>query len=105
MANPTPKTEQLALGRGKRPRLDNETICMRMSASIREAIEEIAESYDCYYGNKPWIAGLLQKIGSGELIVVPKPPEKARSKPNPGNEQCIDRRQVMESHLKSRYYP
>lgn len=76
MANPNPKTEQLALGRGKRPKIDNETVSMRMSLSTRRAIEEIAYSYNCIYGDKPWIAGLLEKIASGQLTVVPTPPSR-----------------------------
>jgi hypothetical protein len=77
MANPNPKTEQLALGRGKREKLDNSTVAMRMSETTRERLEEIAAQYGCFYGGKPWIAGLLAKIGEDELIVVPAPP-KAR---------------------------
>lgn len=73
MANPNPNTEALALGRGKRPKLDNETVCMRMSSETREALEQIAEQYGCIYGGKPWLAGLLRMIGSGELLVVPDP--------------------------------
>ena len=73
MANPNPNTEGLALGRGKRPREDNETVCMRMSSQTKEVLEQIAEQYGCMYGGKPWIAGLLRMIASGELLVVPDP--------------------------------
>ena len=73
MANQNPNTDGLALGRGKRPKLDNETVSMRMSLETKEALEKIAEQYGCIYGGKPWIAGLLKIIGSGELIVVPAP--------------------------------
>lgn len=62
------------MGRGKRPTLNNDTVSMRMSHATRERLEKIAASFDCFYGNKPWIAGLLEKIGSGELMVVPSPP-------------------------------
>lgn len=78
MPNPNPKTEQLALGRGKRPKLDNPTVAMRMSEETRATLEEIAFQYGCIYGDKPWIAGLLAKIGSGELLVVPAPPGSNR---------------------------
>lgn len=74
MPNPHPKTEQLALGRGKRPKLDNPTVAMRMSESTRATLEEIALQYGCKYGGKPWIAGLLAKIAEGELLIVPVPP-------------------------------
>lgn len=75
MPNPNPKTEQLALGRGKRPKLDNPTVAMRMSEETKEALEKIALQYGCVYGGKPWIAGLLAKIGDGELLIVPAPPK------------------------------
>ncbi len=74
MANPNPKTEQLALGRGKRPKLDHKVISMRVSEQTIQKLEEWAESYDCYYAEKPWIAGLLSKIGNEELIIVPPYP-------------------------------
>ncbi|MBD2123952.1 hypothetical protein [Trichocoleus sp. FACHB-262] len=70
-----PKLKNLELGRGKRPKLDNPTVAMRMSEDTRNALEAIAEQYGCMYGGKPWIAGLLTKIGIGELIVVPAPPK------------------------------
>jgi hypothetical protein len=73
MPNPNPQTEQLALGRGKRPKLNHGTIAMRMSQATRENLEQIAESYGCMYGGRPWIAGLLEKIGTGELVVAPRP--------------------------------
>ncbi len=75
MANNNPKVEQLALGRGKRPKLDNETLSMRLSPLARQALEAEALRYGCIYGDKPWIAGLLTKIGNGELMIVPTPPQ------------------------------
>jgi hypothetical protein len=75
MANPNPKTEQLALGRGKRSKLNHPTVAMRMSDRTREKLEDIAQQYNCSYGGKPWIAGLLAKIADGELIIVPAPPK------------------------------
>lgn len=75
MPNPHPKTEQLALGRGKRRKLNNPTVAMRMSQETREELEKIALQYGCKYGDKPWIAGLLAKIGDGELLIVPAPPK------------------------------
>lgn len=94
MSNPSPKTEQLALGRGKRPKLNHQTVGMRMSPQTRYELERIAQSYDCLYGGKPWIAGLLEKIGSGELLVVPSPP------PVPP----IDPKAAMKSRLQSKLY-
>jgi hypothetical protein len=100
VANPNPKTEQLSLGRGKRPALNNETVSMRMSPETRRILEEIAYSYNCVYGGKPWIAGLLDKIGSGELTVVPSPPPKL-----PVPQPSFDGRQVMRDHLAKKYQP
>lgn len=76
MPNPTPQFEQLMLKRGKRPKLGNTTVSMRMSEATKQALEEIADSYDCRFGNKPWIAGLLEKVGRGELMIVPTPPTR-----------------------------
>ena len=73
MANPNPKTEQLALGRGTRPKLDHETVAMRMSPTTKFTLEEIARRYNCLYGGKPRIAGLLERIANGDLVVVPRP--------------------------------
>lgn len=98
MANPNPKTEQLALGRGKRPKLNNETVGMRLSSATRQNLEKIAESYDCIYGGKPWIAGLLTKIGEGQLIVVPAPPQ------TPALNQKFDSKQAIKKHLKNKHY-
>ncbi len=66
----------LALGRGKRPKLDHSIVGIRMSAETKAALERIAASYELMYGGKPQIGGLLAKIGSGEYIVVPAPPQK-----------------------------
>lgn len=76
MPNYNPKTEQLALGRGKRQKLDNETLSMRVSPASRLILEEIAGNYNCLYGGKPQISGLLERIANGELLVVPAPPPK-----------------------------
>ncbi len=82
MANPNPKTEYLKLGRGKRPKLNNLTVAMRMSPSTKQSLEVIASQYGCFHGGKPWLAGLLAKIGEGELMVVPAPPQPTNQKPH-----------------------
>lgn len=66
--------KNLELGRGTRPKLDRETVAMRLDPETRAGLEAIAASYGCTYGGKPWIAGLLERIGTGQLIVVPAPP-------------------------------
>jgi hypothetical protein len=73
MANPNPNQEQLSLGRGKRQKLHHQSVSMRLSVQTRERLEEIANSYDCIYAGKPWISGLLERIASGYLCVVPSP--------------------------------
>lgn len=80
MANPNPKKENLKLGWGKRPKLNNKTIVMRMSEQTKQNLEAIADQYGCTYGGEPWIAGLLNKIADGELLVVPAPPSVTSSK-------------------------
>lgn len=79
--------DNLALGRGKRPKLNHETVAMRMAPETKAALEAIAASYSCYYGGKPWIAGFLTKIAQGDLIVVPAPPSRNphHSSTNPGD--------------------
>lgn len=77
MSNPNPKLANLELGRGKRPKLSHTTVAMRMSDETRKRLEELAARHGCTYGTneeglpKPWIAGLLAKVGDGELIIVP----------------------------------
>ncbi len=98
MANKNPKTENLALGRGKRPKLGNETVSMRMSGQTRQTLESIASSYGCFYGGKPWIAGLLDKIGSGTLMIVPAPPKIV------DEDNIFDPNQAMQEHLRQKHY-
>jgi hypothetical protein len=81
VANPKPQIQNLELGRGKRPKLNNVTVGMRMSPETKARLEEIAEDYGCFYGGKPWIAGLLEKIGSNELIVSKAPAYLLKDKP------------------------
>jgi hypothetical protein len=75
-----PKKERnitgLALGRGKRPKLDNPLVGIRMSASTKEALEKIAEAYGIRYGGQPHLGGLLAQIAEGKLLVVPAPPKQ-----------------------------
>jgi hypothetical protein len=80
MANPNPKTENLAKGRGKRPKLNNLTVAMRMSPKTKDNLKEIASLYGCFHGDEPWIAGLLEKIADGELLIVPAPPNYSQSR-------------------------
>lgn len=116
MTNSQVKLDPLSLGRGKRPRLNNQTIGMRMSATTRQNLEKIAQSYDCLYGGKPWIAGLLEKIAAGQLIVVPAPPQlskdlaaedskaEAVSAQSPPSLNRSSAKQSMKNRLKNSHY-
>lgn len=95
MANPNPKTAQLTLGRGKRRKLNNQTVGMRMSKATRQRLEQIAQSYDCLYGGKPQIAGLLEKIASGALWIVPAPPSLPK---------LISPNEMLKEHFEEKHY-
>ena len=62
-----------ASGRGKRPKLNHETVSMRMSSATKHELEQLAQSFGCTYGGKPWIAGLLTRIANRELLVGVEP--------------------------------
>jgi hypothetical protein len=53
---------------------------MRLSSDEREGLEAIAASYGCLYGGKGWLAGMLTKIGRGQLIIVPTAPYLEKKK-------------------------
>lgn len=74
MSNPNPPTDHLHKVRGKRPQLNHERYSFRMSPQTRHNLSKIAESFDILRGQEPWVGGLLQKIGDGELMVVHTPP-------------------------------
>ena len=103
MANPNPKTEHLTLGRGKRPKLDNEQVSMRMPAETKAALEELAVHYGCFYGDKPWISGLLQKVARRELIIVPAPPEDYLTSSVPAPTPVKPTRQAMRNRAKQKF--
>jgi len=52
MPNYNPKTEQLALGRGKRQKLDNDTLSLRISSESRQSLDDIASSYNCFCNSR-----------------------------------------------------
>ena len=81
----------LEKGRGKRPKENNESVSMRLPSRTCLALEDIAKDYGIMYGDKPWISGLLRKIGDGELMVVPA---------TPGTKQRIQER--LENRLQER---
>jgi hypothetical protein len=87
MANPKPNIEGLRKGGGRRPLKDKAMLHIRTTGSAIDTLEAIAQSYGCVYGGKPWIAGLLGKIGMGELTIVPSPPRLLTS---PVNQVILD---------------
>ena len=72
---------------------------MRMSPAVRTELEKIAEAYECTYGGKPWIAGLLEKIGLGELLVVPSPPVSLKES------RKVDPKDLIKSSLSNKFCP
>ena len=106
MPNPNPKTQQLSLGRGKRPKLNHQTVGMRMSPETKQNLEKIAQAYNCLYGGKPQISGLLDKIAAGELMVVPAPaivlpPSHAES----AKADIFNSKQAIKDHLEKKHFP
>jgi hypothetical protein len=87
MANPKPNIEGLRKGGGRRPLKDKAMLHIRTTDAAIGTLEAIAQSYGCIYGGKPWIAGLLGKIGTGELTIVPSPPRLLIS---PVNQPVLD---------------
>jgi hypothetical protein len=90
MANSKPNTEGLRKGGGRRPLKDKAMLHIRTTGSAIDTLEAIAQSYGCVYGGKPWIAGLLGKIGTGELTIVPSPPRLPDVSPSPVNQDVLD---------------
>jgi len=97
MSNPSPRTEFLAEGRGKRPKLNHVTLSVRVSPSTKSTLELIAERYQCEYGGKPWIGELLEKIGREELIIVPSPPPPCRM-PKTVEQVAVDLEELPDPH-------
>jgi hypothetical protein len=92
--------KNLELGRGRKPKLNNQTVSMRMSPSTKAVLEDIAASYGCVYGGAAWIAGLLEKIGREELIVVPAPPPLRKL---PALSADFDPKKAVKNRARTRY--
>jgi hypothetical protein len=90
MANSKPNTEGLRKGGGRRPLEDKAMLHIRTTGTAINTLEAIAQSYGCVYGGKPWIAGLLGKIGTGELTIVPSPPRFLKVSPDPVPQEVLD---------------
>lgn len=71
MANPNPRIENLALGRGQKPKLGHQSYKFNISPEDKDRLETIAEAYGCVYAGKGSISALLAKIARDELIIAP----------------------------------
>jgi hypothetical protein len=99
MANPKPNTEGLRKGGGRRPLKDKAMLHIRTTGSAIDTLEAIAQSYGCVYGGKPWIAGLLGKIGTGELTIVPSPPRLLNVSSSPVNQDILAESEPIPTEL------
>ncbi|MFN9174338.1 MAG: hypothetical protein ACK58N_07450 [Synechocystis sp.] len=73
MSNPNPRIENLALGRGQKPKLGHQSYKFNISPEDKDRLEMIAEAYGCTYAGKGSISALLTKIARDELIIAPSP--------------------------------
>ena len=71
MSNPNPRIENLALGRGQKPKLGHQSYKFNITPEDKDRLETIAEAYSCIYADKGSISALLAKIARGELIIAP----------------------------------
>ena len=71
MSNPNPPIENLALGRGQKPKLGHQSYKFNISPEDKDRLEMIAEAYNCTYAGKCSISSLLAKIAIYELIIAP----------------------------------
>lgn len=71
MSNPNPRIENLALGRGQKPKLGHQPYKFNITPENKDQLETIAEAYGCVYAGKGSISALLAKIARGELIIAP----------------------------------
>ncbi|EDX83427.1 hypothetical protein S7335_746 [Synechococcus sp. PCC 7335] len=66
--------ENLLKGRGTKKKLGHKSYSVKLSPSEKKRVEDIAESFDCTYGNSGSISCLLTKLATKELMVVSSPP-------------------------------
>jgi hypothetical protein len=72
--NHAPRLENLTNAGKGRKKLDKIAVSIRLSPEDKEALRQLAKQYGCFFGDEPYIGGLLEKIARKELIVVPAPP-------------------------------
>jgi hypothetical protein len=71
MANPNPRTDNLELGRGKKPQLGHKAYKLNLAPAVRRRLDKIAEAYDCTYAGKGSLSILLTKIADNRLMISP----------------------------------
>ena len=74
MAEVSQRLENLRKGRGTKKKLGHKSYSIKLSPQDKQTVEDIAESFECTYGDKGSISCLLSKLASRELMVVSTPP-------------------------------
>lgn len=68
------RIERFKNKRGIKPKTDRFPLQLRLNQKEKAALEQIAQSYNCFFGELPSVAALIRKVAQGELIIVPSPP-------------------------------
>ncbi|MEB3191977.1 MAG: hypothetical protein VKL42_16670 [Snowella sp.] len=103
MSNPNPRIENLALGRGQKPKLGHQSYKFNISPEDKDRLETIAEAYDCFYAVKGSISALLAKIARDELIIAPSPSYVTVQNTATGNsEREKKRKRILDQDLLDR---
>jgi hypothetical protein len=103
MSNPNPRIENLALGRGQKPKLGHQSYKFNITPEEKDRLEMIAEAYGCFYAGKGSISALLAKIARDELIIAPSPSYVTVQNTATGNqEREKKRKRVLDQDLLDR---
>jgi hypothetical protein len=95
MSNPNPRIENLALGRGQKPKLGHQSYKFNITPEDKDRLEMIAEAYGCTYAGKGSISALLAKIARDELIIAPSPSYVTVQNTATGNQGREQERQTV----------
>ncbi len=101
MSNPNPRIENLALGRGQKPKLGHQSYKFNITPEDKDRLEMIAEAYGCIYAGKGSISALLAKIARDELIIAPSISYVPLQNTSTGN-QKRDQQSVLDRDLLDR---
>jgi hypothetical protein len=106
MSNPNPRIENLALGRGQKPKLGHQSYKFNISPEDKDRLENIAEAYNCIYAGKGSISALLAKIARDELIIAPSPSYVTVQNTAIGNQEREKKQaRVLDQDLLDRHKP